>query len=116
MSVAPSEKQIRKALLSYAEKHLEWGSFGEYMNWRGERRGSIYNIPGLGEVRIVDYHDYDSNKNYDGWSEDIWIVFEIHDKLYKATGQHSSYEGSLWEEELKVVVPKQRMVTYYEED
>lgn len=115
MVVEPSVKQIKRALLSYAEEHLEWGDFGEYMNSTLDQRGKVYQIPGLGDVKIVDYHDYDVYKNYDGWHEDIWIVFEVQGKLYRACGTHSSYEMSTWEDELTLVEPKTKTVTYYED-
>jgi hypothetical protein len=116
MSVEPSTKQISKALLSYAEKAFEWDSFSEYVNNYANQRGQVYDVPGLGPVKIVDYYNYDSNKNYDGWYEDIWIVFEIQGKLYKASGKHSSYEMSVWEDEVKLVVPKQKTITVFEEE
>ena len=115
MSVEPSAKQIGKALLAYAEEHMEWDSYGQYINYYGDQRGIVYDIPGIGEVKIVDYHNYDVNKNYDGWYEDIWIVFDVGGKLYKAKGIHSSYEMSEWAEELKLVEPKQKLVTFYED-
>lgn len=106
---------VRSALLNYAEVEWDYRSFSSYINEFGDLRGKTFEIPELGKVTIVDYHDYDVNKNYDGWSEDIWVVFQIHGVLYKAFGKHSSYEGSVWEHEMKLVAPKIRHVIDYEE-
>ncbi len=115
MAIEPSCKHIRKALLSYAEEHFGWGDLSEYMNYHSTQQGKMYQVPGLGDVKIVDYHNYDVHKNYDGWHEDIWIVFEIQGKLYRACGTHSSYAMSTWEDEMTVVEPKTKTVTYYED-
>jgi hypothetical protein len=105
---------IRAALLHYAEEELDWGNFGEYINYTGDSNGKTFDVPGLGIVTIVDHHGYDSYKNYDGWEEHIWVVFEIQGKLYKATGTHTSYTGSEWDRELKEVSPKEKTITVYE--
>lgn len=102
-------------LLNYAEATWDWYSFSEYMNSFDDRRGKCYDVPGLGSVEIVDYHDYDVDKNYDGWSESIWIVFRVRGVLYRAKGEHSSYESSVWEDEVTRVVPKIKHVVEYED-
>jgi hypothetical protein len=106
---------VKAALLQYAEEVDGWSSFGAYTN-NYNPVGKTYEVPGLGEVKIVDASDYDSNKNYDGWYEDLWVVFDIQGTLYKATGTYTSYVGSDWEDELKVVVPKEKTILVYEED
>lgn len=105
---------IRAALLRYAEEELDWGVYGSYINYY-DAMSKVYEVPGLGPVKIVDCHGIDSDKNYDGWSEDIWIVFEIQDKLYKATGTHTSYTGSEWQRDLKLVKPQNKTVIEYVE-
>lgn len=109
-----SAELVRAALLLYAEEELEWGSFSEFINYTGDSNGKTFDVPGLGEVKIVDYNSYDSFKNYDGWSEELWIVFEVQGKFYKATGTHTSYTGSEWDKELKEVSPSQKAITIYE--
>lgn len=113
MNELPTEL-IRAALLRYAEEELDWGNYGSYINYR-DSKGRVYDVPGLGTVKIVDCQDYDQDKSYDGWHEDIWVVFDIGGTLYRADGTYTSYAGSEWKPELRVVVPKQKMVTYYEE-
>jgi len=105
---------IKAALLQYAEEVDGWGSFGFYQNYYSFI-GKEYNIPGLGLVRVVDGHTYDQDKNYDGWSEDLWIVFLIGGLLYKATGKYTSYIGSEWDDGLKIVVPQEKTIIVYEE-
>lgn len=106
---------ITLKLLDFAESEWGWESFSEYMNSFDDRRGKCYDVPGLGNVEIVDYHDYDVDKNYDSWAEDIWIVFRIKGGLYRAKGKHSSYESSVWEDEVTRVVPKIKHVVEYED-
>lgn len=106
-------KGIESALLSFCEEEFELASFGEFINY-GDK-GHSWDVPGLGEVVIVDCQNYDHNKNYDGWIEDTWIVFSILGKLYKATGTHTSFTGSEWDDTLKEVKPKQKVVVEYEE-
>jgi hypothetical protein len=110
-----SAELVRAALLLYAEEELEWGSFSEFINYTGDSNGKTFDVPGLGEVRIVDYNSYDSYKNYDGWTEELWIVFEVQGTLYKITGTHTSYTGSEWSNKMTIVVPKTKTVTYFEE-
>lgn len=108
-------EQVADALLSYAEEELDWGSYGEYINSISPVDGKQFDVPGLGIVTIVAYHGYDSDKNYDSWYEQMYIVFEIMGKLYRATGTYTSYAGSEWDEELKLVIPKEKTVIEYEE-
>jgi hypothetical protein len=105
--------QIRDALLSYAEEEYDWASFGEWHNY-SVPKGSIFDVEGIGSVRVVDYHGYDSHKNHSDWSEDLWIVFEIKDVLYKATGTYTSFIGEEWNDDLKIVKRKQKVVYFYE--
>lgn len=106
---------IQAALLHYAEEVEGWGSFGYYTNFYNPK-GKTYEIPGLGAVTVVDSHDIDSDKNYDGWSEELWVVFDVQGTLYKAEGTYTSYVGSNWYNELKVVVPKEKTIIVYEEE
>jgi len=103
---------VYAALLQYAEDQWDWGSWTE---WSNAKPGSKFEVPGLGEVTVVALHDYDSSKNYDSWSEEIWIVFAVGDTLYRVQGLHTSYEGSSWENRMTVVVPKLKQITVYEE-
>jgi hypothetical protein len=103
--------QVKDALLSFAEEEFDWDSFGCYLDYSQD----TFDVPGLGQVAIKDYSTYDSNKNYDGWSEDLWVIFDIQGTLYRATGSYTSYIGSEWNNELTIVVPKQKVVTYFEE-
>lgn len=105
---------IRTALLQYAEEELDWGSYGSYINYY-DSINRQYDVPGLGTVTIVDCHSYDSDKNYDGWSEDIWVVFDIQGKLYRATGTYTSYSGDDWDDNLKLVKPVEKTITVFED-
>lgn len=107
---------VRAALLRYAEEELDWGSFSEFTNRTTDVAGSTWEIPGLGTCTLVAYHDYDYDKNYDGWAEEIWQVWEVQGTLYKVEGSHTSYTGTEWENTMTVVVPKTKTVTYYEEN
>lgn len=111
----PNKDLIKAALLHYAEQVDGWGSFGFYTNYYSFI-GKTYDIAGLGEVKVVAGETYDSDKNYDGWHEDLWVVFDIQGILYKATGTYTSYEGSEWNDELTVVIPKEKTVIEYEEE
>lgn len=106
---------IQEALLSYADEELEWASYGEFINSIYNAKGTALDIPGLGPVTIVDYHDYDSAKNYDGWTEHMFIIFQVGLGLYKAVGTYTSYTGSDWKEELIPVKPVPKTVIEYEE-
>jgi len=103
---------VYAALLQFAEDNWDWGSWYE---WTHVSVGTSYEVPGLGEVTVVDSHNYDRSKNYDSWSEDIWIVFAVGDTLYKVKGLHTSYEGSTWDRHMVIVVPKLKQITVYEE-
>jgi hypothetical protein len=113
MSELPVEL-IRAALLRYAEEELDWAEYGSFINY-SDAQNRYYDVPGLGIVKIADYNDYDSDKNYDGWEEQLFVVFDIGGTLYKATGTYTSHVGSEWNEELKVVVPKEKTIVVYEE-
>ncbi len=104
---------VKAALLQYADEIDGWPSFSAFTNYRDMKEGKTFEVPGLGEVKVVAFNDYDYNKSYDGWSEDIWIVFEVQGYLYKATGTHTSYTGSEWEDELQLVKPTYRQVIDY---
>lgn len=106
---------VAAALIEYAEEHLDWGSYGSYINYIDDISGKQYEVPELGIVTIVDYHNHDSYKNYDNWTEDLWIVFEIGDTLYRATGTYTSYEGENWNDELKIVRPMPKVITVFED-
>jgi hypothetical protein len=110
-----SPAKVAEALLSYAEEEFGWASYGEYINYYGDSKGKSWDIPNLGEVITVDYHSYDSDKSYDGWTEEMWIVFSVSGHLYKAEGTYTSYIGSDWEDELKLVKPKQKVIVVFEE-
>lgn len=105
---------VYAALLQYAEDELEWGSFSEYTNNYSNQRGTVYDIPGLGEVTVVDYHDYNHEASYAEHSENIWIVFDVQGTLYRAKGTYTSYVGSEWAEELEIVEPKDKVITVFE--
>lgn len=104
---------VRDAILAYCENNYYEG-FGAFSNY-DYKPGHEFDVPGLGSVRIVDYKDYDDKKNYSGWSEDLHVVFDVAGTLYMAKGSYMSYTGSTWENELAVVVPKEKTVTYFEE-
>ena len=107
---------VRAALLQYAEDQLdEWRSFGAYTNYYNSQ-GKVYDVPGLGPVTIVAYHTYDSDKNYAGWSEELWIVFEVQGTLYRAKGTYTSYVGDEWEDELTVVKPVEKTIVVFEDE
>lgn len=77
--------------------------------------GKVFDVPGLGPVTIADYHDYDINKSYDGWSEEVWIVFNVQGTLYRIKGSHTSYTGTDWEDKMTIVKPAEKTITVYEE-
>jgi hypothetical protein len=110
-----STELIRAALLQFAEEELDWGSYGSYINYY-DAKNRVWDVPGLGPVTVVDFNGTDSEKNYDGWSEQLWVVFKIGLGLYKATGTYTSYIGEEWEDELKLVKPTIKQVIVYEED
>ena len=105
---------VKAALLHYAEEVDGWGSFSAYLNYY-DAVGQEWQIPGLGTVEVIAAHNYDSDKNYSGWSEDIWVVFDVQGMLYKATGTYTSYTGGGWDDELKIVRPAIKQITVYEE-
>lgn len=109
-----SPAKVAEALLSFAEEELDYGSFGEYINYYNANSMS-WEIPELGTVTVVDHYNYDSDKNYDSWSEKVWIVFLIQGTLYRATGEHTSYTGTEWDEELKIVKPVEKTIIVFED-
>jgi hypothetical protein len=107
--------KVSEALLSFAEEEFDYPSLGEFTNSTGDVTGKYFDVPGLGIVTIVNYQDYDIHKNYDGWTENLWTIFEIKGVLYKATGTHTSWTGSEWSDEVKIVVPKNKTIVEYVE-
>lgn len=106
---------VEGALLHYAEE--QWGEpwIDEYVNYHSHVPGTQFEIPGLGTVTLVDFKSWDTDKNYDGWYEDVWMVFDVRGTLYRKSGRHTSYSGTEWDDSLEIVVPKTKTVTYYEE-
>lgn len=110
-----SPARVAEALLLFAGEELEWEDFGEYINWIPSSVGRSWDVPDLGTVTIVDYHSYDQDKSYDGWSEQLWVVFDINGTLYKASGTYTSYSGSEWSDTLTIVRPVEKTYIDYEE-
>ncbi len=109
-------KLIQDALTQYAEDNLDdWGSYGAYINNVNDERGQFYTVPGIGSVTIIDYFDYDHNKNYDSWTEHMWIIFKVGEKLYRATGTYTSYEGAIWDNKLTEVQPVEKTIIEYQD-
>ena len=106
---------VAAALLAFAEEEFEYRSFSGYVNDMRDVTGTKFNVPELGEITIVAYHDYDVHKSYNGWSEKLWIVFEVQGVLYRAEGTHTSWTGSEWLDTVQIVVPKNRTVVEYKE-
>lgn len=114
MNESLSTERVAETLLSFVEEEYDWRSYGEFTNYALDPKGKSWNVPGLGLVTIVDYQDYDQDKNYSGWSEQLWIVFDVAGTLYRATGTYTSYIGSEWNEKLTIVQPKTVEVIVYE--
>jgi len=111
-----STSEVETALLRFAEDNLDEGSsYGAFLNSYSDLRGTVHEIPELGPVTIVDYHEYDSDKNYDGWSEKLYIIFDLCGILYRATGTYTSYVGSEWNDTLTIVEPRNKTVIEYVE-
>jgi hypothetical protein len=108
-----SPETVRDALLSYAEEEHDWDSFSALTNDFDMKPGSQIEIPGLGTVTLVDFQDYDYSKNYSGWHEQLWQIWKVGDTLYRAVGTYTSFVGTEWEENMDIVVPKEKTVTYY---
>jgi hypothetical protein len=109
---------IKDALLLYAEEELDWGDFSEFTNSYSVKPGDAWEIPLNGELTtftLVDFHDYNPSKNYDGWAEHIWQVWEVNGVLYRITGHHTSYTGTTWADNMTIVVPKLKTITIYED-
>jgi hypothetical protein len=106
---------VRSALLQYAEDKHDWPSFSAYLESYDFPIGHIFEVPGLGNVKVVAGDNYSSHKNYDNWHEDIFVVFEIDRILYKASGTYTSYIGAEWESQLKIVQPVFKQTINYEE-
>lgn len=99
-------------LLEYAEKEWEWETFAAFEEEISI--GEIFEVEGLGTVKVVDKNGYDFNKNYSGWSESLSIIFDVSGTLYKASGSYTSFVGSEWSETVVVVSAKEKLITYYE--
>lgn len=109
---------IRDALLSFAEEEFEWRTFSEYTNSYSVRPGDKWQIPLHGvpaTFTLVAFHDYDQNKSYDGWAEEIWQVWEVNGVLYRIVGHHTSYIGTEWADDMTIVVPKLKTIVEYED-
>jgi len=110
-----SANDVREALLSFAEEEFGWDSFSEYTNYYDHKPGTTFDVPGLGTVTLVDFHDYDQDKSYDGWEEGVWQVWAVNGVLYRIKGTHTSYTGTEWEDEMTLVRPKQKVIIEYED-
>lgn len=78
-------------------------------NWDELSYGESYNIPGLGSVQYVA-----SKSPAEGGGEDIWVVFQVGDQLFKKYGYYMSYDEADWDGGLLEVKPVERQVTFYE--
>jgi hypothetical protein len=104
---------VAEKLLEYAEDKWEWGTFAAFEEeFRGDE---TFFVPGLGEVKVIHTTGIDYNKNYDGWSEQLSVVFEIDGTLYKASGTYTSFVGSEWDSHVTVVKPVEKTITIYED-
>lgn len=85
----------------YDDYHYEW--------WESQALvDHTYNIPAIGEVRLVERKvyesDYDDNRSY--------MIFEIEGELYKKPGTSDSY-STRWNGALRETHVATRQVTYY---
>lgn len=78
-----------------------WPEFG----WAS--RGEKENLPGLGEIVVVDRRDDP------GDGQEMWIVFSLGDQFFRKTGYYSSWDGSSWDGALVEVEPYVEPVTFY---
>lgn len=106
-------ERVYEALLAYAQEELDWADFSEFTNSIDLKPGQEFDIPGLGRAILVDFHDYDQRKSYDGWSEDVWQIWEVDGVLFRIKGSHTSYEGTSWDATMTVVVPKNKTIIEY---
>ena len=103
---------VAEQLLEYADNEWEWGSFAAYEE---VEVNAPFKVPGLGDVKVIHRNGVDYDKSYDGWSEQLAIIFEIDGTLYKAKGTYTSYIGSEWDSHVTVVQPVQKTITVFED-
>lgn len=76
--------------------------FSEEIQW-GDRK---VELPGVGTAEYV---------NYEHINEDLILIFKIGEQFFKITGFYSSYDEDEWENAVTEVVPKEKIITVYEE-
>lgn len=106
ISKAVTNAEILAALIKYNNLDL-WAVRGVQTVWT--------DVPNVGKVRVVDIAaEYYEDPGYS--TSDIYIVFEIADTgvFYRIDGEMSSYEGNVWERDLKKVLKQKREIYVYE--
>jgi hypothetical protein len=66
-------------------------------------------LPGIG----VAVHQ-DGKFGEEGGGEDVWVVFQIGEDMYRMTGYYNSYDGSEWDTHgMHAVMPYERTIIDY---
>lgn len=105
ISKAVTNAEVLAALIKYDDLDL-WAIRGVQEAWT--------EVPNVGKVRVVDIAaEYYEDPGYS--TSDIYIVFEVSDRgFYRIDGEMSSYEGNVWERDLKRVMKQKREIYVYE--
>ncbi len=104
---------VEAVLLHYADEKFDdpyW-----YTWFDRDRTNEIHEIPGLGEIKVAACNLV-KDVSYAEHSEIIWMVFEVAGAFYKKEGKHMSYSGTEWIPGMRIVVPKEKVITVFEEE
>lgn len=98
------------------EDFRDWSAYESTYSFPG---GKTFNIPGLGDVKLVkkstecgsldSYGDIPSGVEFE-----TFIIFEINGRYFRKEGTGDSYGRVTWNGTFKEVFPKAKTVTVYE--
>lgn len=97
----------------------EWDSYVDTY-WENLREGRVVNIPGVGDVKLIDEtipKPYDSyyGEFHQGYEGEATRVIEVNGKFYKNTAPQNSYGRVRWHAgDLKEVQAKTKTIQVWE--
>lgn len=65
------------------------------VRWDLLRVDQVLDVPGLGQVVVVDLHD--ALDDFYDWSQPVYLVLNVGDRHFRVTGKNVSHNGTSWE-------------------
>jgi len=77
--------------------------------WRSENVNPEVELDGIGTAVYQD-----GKYGEEGGGEDVWVVFQLGENMYRITGYYNSYDGSEWSTDgMHAVMPYERTIIDY---